>query len=195
MKIAPCTLVSLLVCVVVKAEKTLGNSTSADQQRGRCVDPMQAVLDLFECVANSDAACAAASYAPSFQKFHNEIYTGDIPVKNPAFWQGSFINFPTFEFEIKFSKNVGKNMADVRYIEQVTSTDGTNLGLAGAPFSTYPFGQTVFQHEHALVEVDNSCRLVKWDQYGDNTEQSHVSAITVALLCAVIPSASGCTPP
>ena len=39
----------------------------------------------------------------------------------------------------------------------------------------YPFGQVFFQHEHDLVTVDNDCRMIRWDQYGDNKEQKDVN--------------------
>lgn len=48
-------------------------------KKGGCADPMQAVLDLLECVAQQDVECAAAAYDPGFQRFHNEEFTGDIP--------------------------------------------------------------------------------------------------------------------
>lgn len=49
------------------------------KKTGGCADPMQAVLDLLECVAQQDVECAAAAYDPGFQRFHNEEFTGDIP--------------------------------------------------------------------------------------------------------------------
>ena len=48
-----------------------------------CADPVQAVLDLLECVAEQDGECAAAAYDPGFQRFHNEEFTGEIPGSRP----------------------------------------------------------------------------------------------------------------
>ena len=158
----------------------------------RCKDPAQAVLDLLTCVGNNDAECAAAAYDPSFQRFHNEIFTGDIAVSDPEFWTGAFTFFPTFEFDIKSAYTVEPNVASVRYIEKVTSTDGTNLGLPSSPLSAYPFDQVVTQHEHAIVTVDRDCKLLKWSQYGDNQEQKDVDDISAALLCIFVPTTPGC---
>jgi len=41
------------------------------------------------------------------------------------------------------------------------------------------------QHEHALVTVDNDCRMILWDQYGDNKEQSDVDDNSNVILCAI----------
>ncbi len=45
--------------------------------------------------------------------------------------------------------------------------------------------QTFYQHEHALIEVDDGYKLVKWDQYGDNPEQTDVVEANGALACAI----------
>ena len=44
-----------------------------------CADPVQAVMDLLECVADEDGECAAAAYDPGFQHFHNGELTAGIP--------------------------------------------------------------------------------------------------------------------
>lgn len=161
---------------------------------GFCFNPKKAVLTLLECVGNLDAACAAESYNPEFKRFHNEQFTGDIAVKDPTFWGGAFTFFPSFDIDIKFAENIGwfgTNMASVRYIEKVTSTDGTNLGSPTSS-TTFPYSQEVVQHEHAIVTVDNACKILKWSQYGDNKEQTDVDIISGALLCTIDPSNPMC---
>ena len=153
----------------------------------KCNNPKRAVLKLLDCVSKVDANCAAQSYDPSFQRFHNEILTPFIAVNDTAFWTGLFTLYPVFQFDIKFSANVGRNLADIRYIEFFTSTNGSNIGLVDAPLSQYPFNQTIVQHEHVLAYVNNDCKLVKWDQYGDNKEQVDPDAVTNDLIAALTP--------
>ncbi len=43
-----------------------------------------------------------------------------------------------------------------------------------------------YQHEHALVTVDDDCRMILWDQYGDNKEQENVEDALDAVLAAVL---------
>lgn len=62
-------------------------------------------------------------------------------------------------------------------------SDGTNFGLPAS--SEYPFGVTILQHEHALIDVDDDCKIVTWDQYGDDAEQTDVDDAVADLLCAV----------
>lgn len=65
--------------------------------------------------------------------------------------------------------NAGPNMASVRYREIIKFTDGSNFGLPAS--SEYPWSYVRVQHEHALVTVDDECKIKTWDQYGDNKEQ------------------------
>lgn len=158
------------------------------KNRNTCEDPARAVMELLECVANEDAVCAAAAYNRRFKRFHNEVSAGRSAsaVAFAFFWRGAF-RFLDFDFDIKFASNIDDNVASVRYIEKVTSTDGSNLGLA--PSTAFPFSQHVDQHEHAVVEVDGDCKILKWDQYGDDKEQSDVENISAALFCEVLPVA------
>lgn len=71
----------------------------------------------------------------------------------------------------------------MRYIETVTTTDGLSLGIP-ATF-VYPFNVTILQHEHALVDVDDDCNFVLWDQYGDDQEQTDVEVVVADLLSCV----------
>eukprot|EP00903_Cladosiphon_okamuranus_P019293 g17734.t1 len=56
-----------------------------------CADPVQAVLDLLECISVEDGECAAAAYDPGFQRFHNEEFTGDTPVYIAEFLGGRIL--------------------------------------------------------------------------------------------------------
>ena len=92
-------------------------------------------------------------------------------------------------FDVKFYSNPGPNQASVRYIQTVATSDGSELpdemGGLLPPSTDYPFAQTFYQHEHALIEVDDDCKLLKWDQYGDNKEQTDVADLLAALVCAI----------
>lgn len=98
------------------------------------------------------------------------------------FWTGAF-SVADLSFDIRFTSNPSKNKASVRYVEKVVTSDGTNFGLDSS--SEYPFDVTILQHEHALIDVDDDCKISKWDQYGDNTEQTDVDVAVADLLCAV----------
>lgn len=63
--------------------------------------------------------------------------------------------------------------------------DGSSLGLP--PSAEYPFGAIVYQHEHGIVDVDDDCKLVFWDQYGDDKEQTDLDDAVGALLCVIDP--------
>eukprot|EP00545_Synedropsis_sp_CCMP1620_P008226 CAMPEP_0119021644 /NCGR_PEP_ID=MMETSP1176-20130426/26412_1 /TAXON_ID=265551 /ORGANISM="Synedropsis recta cf, Strain CCMP1620" /LENGTH=205 /DNA_ID=CAMNT_0006976301 /DNA_START=108 /DNA_END=725 /DNA_ORIENTATION=- len=197
MKLIISALLAATSLTVASAKGTRGNnlkhvdgsddsSSNTVVYTDRCANPKRAVRNLLMCVGNNDAVCAAAAYDPGFQRFHNEVFTGQISITDPTFWEGAFTFFPRFEFDIKFARNAGKNMASVRYIETVTSTYGTNLGLPASSVS--PFGQVVVQHEHALVTVNNNCNIIKWDQYGDNKEQTDVDNITSGIFCILDPT-------
>lgn len=94
-------------------------------------------------------------------------------------WSVVFLAFD-FSFDFKFFNNPNVNEASVRYVQTITTTDGEPYGLEG-----YPFGQTLLQHEHVIVTVDNDCKLVNWDQYGDNKEQTDEGEVLNDLLCAI----------
>lgn len=90
-----------------------------------------------------------------------------------------------FPFDVSFTNNPSKNRASVRYLETAITTDGSTLGLD--PSSAYPFGATFFQHEHGIVEVDDDCKLVFWDQYGDDKEQTDLDGAVGDPLCVINP--------
>ena len=86
--------------------------------------------------------------------------------------------------DVNHQMNIGPNQASIRYVEKVTITEGSFL--LSEPRTEYPFGQVFYQHEHALVTVDNDCRVILWDQYGDNKEQQDVEDALDAVLAAVL---------
>ena len=75
--------------------------------------------------------------------------------------------------------NVGPNMASIRYIEYLKFTNGTTLGLPAS--SEFPWSYETMQHEHALVTVDDECKIKTWDQYGDNEQQINEGAIAAIM--------------
>ena len=86
-------------------------------------------------------------------------------------------DFSKFELDIDHQINVGHNKASIRYVEKITTTDKVSFGTFGSTSSSseYPYIQTFYQHEHALITVNDDCRIILWDQYGDNKEQEDVS--------------------
>lgn len=75
-------------------------------------------------------------------------------------------------------ENVGTNMAEVRFVDQIRTSDGTEFRLKSS--NVYPFNATFFQHQHTLVTVDDNCKMIKWDQYGDNVEEKAESDVMAA---------------
>ena len=49
----------------------------------------------------------------------------------------------------------------------------------------YPWNATFVQHERALVTVDEHCKIVVWEQTGDDQEQVAVDDAVRAVLCSV----------
>lgn len=150
-----------------------------------CVDPLAAIMTTLNCVAIEDVACASAGYNDSFIKLHNSVDTNTVIDSGGSFWSNAFLQL-NFAFSYHYTANIGPNRASVRYVEDVTFTDGSDFGL---PASTeYPFGLNVLQYEHALVTVDDDCKIILWDQYGDNAEQDAVDDASFAMievLCTV----------
>ncbi|MEM1010126.1 MAG: hypothetical protein AAGJ35_14110 [Myxococcota bacterium] len=129
-----------------------------------CPDPVAAVLKTLKCIEEEDATCAGNGYNKiAFRKLHNGIDTNT--QIGFGFWTGAFFLLD-FALKINHVAEIGPNQISIPYVETVTSTNGENLFL---PYlEDYPFSQTLDQHEHALVEVDDDCKIVLWDQYGDN---------------------------
>jgi len=121
-----------------------------------CPDPVLAVELAIECFRNEDPECIVSRYSPRFRAFHNEI---EVPsfTNNPEFWRATFVYYD-LSFTPSFIQRVGKDLVSIRYIEEFRFFDG----------------EVLKQHEHALATVGRQCRIVKWDQYGDNQEQEAV---------------------
>jgi hypothetical protein len=151
-----------------------------------CKNPNNIVLAAMACIEAEDVGCSAV-YAPGFKKIHNEIES--ILVLNEEMWQGTFL-FLDLKLETRYIATIGENQVSYRYIESVITSDGANLGLA--PSVTYPFSQTFIQHKHALVTLDDDCKILTWDQYGDNQEQRDVDEVAAAMLCIIGLGPVGC---
>lgn len=121
-----------------------------------CADPAAAVTRIMNCIESEKAFCAAGGYASNFEKFHNTLDT-DTSRPGYFFWLGAFL-FIDFDLDIDHIVNVEENQVSMRYVETVTFNDG----------------EVFTQHEHALVTVNDRCKMVLWDQYGDNKEQQDV---------------------
>lgn len=64
-------------------------------------------------------------------------------------------------------------------MQTVVVDDGSSFGLA--PSSENPFGATIYQHEHALVDIDDDCQLLLGEQYSDDQEQADVGVAVADL--------------
>lgn len=121
-----------------------------------CADPINAVTRILNCIESENAFCAASGYARGFTKLHNTIDT-ETSAPGYFFWLGAFM-FIDFELEIDHVSEISDNQVSLRYVETVTFNDGESFK----------------QHEHALVTVNQQCKMILWDQYGDNKEQKDV---------------------
>jgi len=148
-----------------------------------CPDPLAAILATMQCVEDEDADCASAGYdSDNFIKLHNSIDTKTVIDSTGAYWSGAF-GLIDISLDYDYKENIGPNKASIRYIEKVVMTDGSDYGFP--PLDTYPFGAVIYQYEHALVTVDDDCRMTLWDQYGDNKEQDEVNVAADTILCTL----------
>ena len=169
-----------------------GKSGDSTKAHGGCSDPLKATLDALQCISESNATCAGAAYnTEEFKKFHNGIETNaDI---GEDFWRRTF-TLLTLSFDYDYMMNAGHNLASLRYKETIKLTDGSNFGLPAS--STYPWGYERVQHEHALVTVDDQCKIITWDQYGDNEEQDlDIPVGVIAAMLCFKGFAEMCAPP
>lgn len=168
--------------VKVNAADRRAKAKSGKTHKDNCADPLQSVLDTMQCIADGDSICVAAGYAPTFTKKHNGILTTDfLGINTPEYWEGAFFLVDLgldFNYEAE-DANAATRQVSLRYLESVITLSGSPFGL---PDSDYPFGQTFFQHEHALVTVNEDCKMIEWDQYGDNEEQEAVGTAVNAIL-------------
>jgi hypothetical protein len=154
---------------------------SAQSAAAACADPVGAVLATMDCIMAEDATCASNGYARGFKKIHNSVPEEGL-VMSEEYWSNAF---KLVDLELTFDRQLllDPSTVSLRYVEKVTTTDGSEFG---APASTrYPFSQTLTQHEHALVTVDNDCKIAQWSQTGDNVEQFAVTTIENQALCAL----------
>jgi hypothetical protein len=149
------------------------NKNKKDKKKTeRCWDPVTAIMQTLQCIADKDVVCASEGYAAGFQKIHNGIDTGlDFGDDPTSYWQGAF-QLIELSFSVDLKTNIGPNTASIRYVEGVKFTDGSAYGLPASDI--YPFSAYYEQYEHAIVTVNGDCKMTKWDQYGDNTEQTDV---------------------
>lgn len=159
---------------------------TSSKNRDECEDPVAAVLATLQCIEEEDVQCASAGYNTGlFRKLHNGIDT-DTNI-GYFFWLGGFALLD-FKLEIDHVYEIAPNQIGIRYLESVTTTDGSTLFLT--PSDVFPFSQTFYQHEHALVTVDKNCKMILWDQTGDNKEQTDVDDVADDIVCRVNPLCS-----
>ena len=136
-----------------------------------CADPYAAIRKTIECVQAEDSACVNDGYDMSrFSKYHNGKKVG---MQWPAatYWQTE-LKFSNFNLLVNHAQNVGTNKAEFRYLENIRMTTGAEFEIP--PRRTWPFNALIKQYEHAIVIVDNNSNIIRWDQYGDNVEQTQV---------------------
>ena len=203
----------LFVCLLAFLTMTAAAESSDNKQcGGDCVagppeaaDPMDSgkscgnhtrVIEmLFECVTKEDSECVASLYnSVEFKSVHNNVVVSPTPATgDPKFWATAFLLLD-FSFDVKMlEKTNSKNQVSVRYIEKMVTSDGVSMGVTNAPRTDYLFHQRINQYEHAIVDLDEDCKIVRWDQYGDNKEQTDVAAAAQALLCYLVPDRPGCS--
>jgi len=152
----------------------------AESGSGVCADPASAIVNTMECITNKDSSCADQGYSDlGFFKYHNSIRAVLPPFPAATYWSTA-MKYATFTTWPNFHENVGENQAEVRYIKNINMSDGSDFGLE--PSSTYPFRAHIKQYEWAIVTVDADCKIVRWDQYGDNKEQSDADSAMNAMI-------------
>lgn len=134
------------------------------QSHAVCEDPHLKIKAILECIEVEDIACANAGYDESFVKYHNHINT-NTDMSGGTFWEMAF-KFSDFEIEYRTLKQVGDNRAMLQYTEKVKLING----------------KEILQHELAFVDVNDSCQITKWDQYGLWVEQYAVQLATLRLI-------------
>lgn len=190
MKTTVPTIVALLLSILNVAETTtLIQGADEDQHLAHaltptrhlqtpCPDPLTEVLKTLDCFQQEDLNCTIAGYdTANFRLLHNGIDTG-VDMSDPFYFVGIFLSVD-FTLDFDHQAVVGANKLSLRYIETLVTTNGEDFGRPAS--NLYPFSQTFIQHEHALVTVDNDCKITLWDQYGDNKEQRKVKKVGKAL--------------
>ncbi len=168
-----------------KKQKSGSNKASKKQKKshseGGCEDPLAAIMQTLQYVADGgDPVSTAMGYAGGYMRIHNGVDTGLDFGDDPAEYFEFLFQLGSLSFSFDHQVNVGPNMASIRYVKGVQFTDGTAFGLPAS--DEYPFNTSYVQHEHALVTVDDDCKVLLWDQYGDNAEQDAVNENIDALV-------------
>ena len=87
-----------------------------------------------------------------------------------------------FTFDVGSQRDIGPHEASVRYMREIrVNTDGLNW-MGFQHLDEYPFNLTspLMQNEWALVELDDDCKLTKWDIYGDDGQQLQYHSVIAA---------------
>ena len=169
---------SLLVCVLAAAFLEAAGAFST--LPGVCVDPLGAILATMDCIEKEDAECAASGYSKEFVKLHNGMLDPTTAgIHEPQWWSGAFL-VVDLGLVYNHQSHFDTNQVSLRYIEPVTTLDMSNYTIPG--LGKGPKQVEILQHEHALVTVNADCKMIKWDQYGDNIEQEQVGVAVNATL-------------
>jgi hypothetical protein len=143
----------------IVAAVAAANASIILRENCSCPDPLDSILATLRCIEGKNASCATAGYnTQHFVKLHNDVDTHTTIDSTGQFWTQAFALL-SFQLNVSDARNLGPNLAHVRYVETVTFTDGSDLGLP--PSSTYPFGQMYVQHEDALVTTDGEVGSVR----------------------------------
>jgi hypothetical protein len=131
-------------------------------------------------------------------KLHNgKLDPTTAGIDEPEWWTRAF-----FVIDIGIVSNhqshFDTNRVSLRYIEPVKTLDMSSYTIPG--LGKGPEQVEILQHEHALVTVNADCKMIEWDQYGDNTEQEQVGVAVNATLpylplylaCVQGPNAESC---
>lgn len=146
-----------------------------------CLDPLSAVMETLACIEAEDAECASKGYASTFKKFHNGIEDESAAgLDTPIYWGNAFF-VVDLALDYNFVDTVDVNQISLRYVESVKTLDVSKYTLENTT-KAGPESVTLYQHEHALVTVNDDCQMVQWDQYGDNKEQADVNVFVGATL-------------
>eukprot|EP00931_Biecheleriopsis_adriatica_P102778 TRINITY_DN77709_c0_g1_i1.p1 TRINITY_DN77709_c0_g1~~TRINITY_DN77709_c0_g1_i1.p1 ORF type:complete len:229 (-),score=28.90 TRINITY_DN77709_c0_g1_i1:98-784(-) len=173
-----CSEHSSLLQMPSEAKRSLGTTAPWSLQSGHlsCINPLDSIMKTLTCIEQKNATCAGSGYTPEFKKFHNDVDTH--ASVTAATWEGAF-TFTSFNLTYSHTAEISPTegnrtySAMIRYVEAVTTVDLTTLGC---PARLAPPVETILQHEQALITVDNECKMILWDQYGDDAEQAAVGA-------------------
>ena len=168
-----------------KKQKSGSKYVSKKQKKsyseGGCEDPLAATLQTLQHLADgTDPVSTAMGYADGYRRIHNGVDTGLDFGSDPTEYFVFIFQLGSLSFTFDHQVNIGPNMASVRYVKGVQFTDGSAFDLPAS--DEYPFNTSYVQHEHALVTVDDDCKVLLWDQYGDNAEQDAVDENIDALV-------------